>query len=159
MITESFDPTARQLVPVISTPARTASDVDADQVSAILTLLDRALDVHRSMAALVNAAPFYYQVQQTSHLLTFFEKHSPHALYAMQLWAGAHGFHLAERVHEMDEPGLRFPVVDIVVGKDERGSLMRLASWHGIDLPRSAEPPRVTIEVADTWSPAQGAQP
>lgn len=161
----AVDPTKRQLVPIVREPsltavtaalAKPAGEVErcADELSIILSLLDDAIAIHRRFAKLQNRASFYYQTQDHHHLLTFFEDRSPHALYAMQLWASANGFTLEERMHDAPEYDQLHRVVEIVIAPGKS-----LASWHGVDLPRSAEPPRVRIETADTWSPAQGAQP
>lgn len=124
---------------------------DAAQVDALLAAFDRALELHRQRLAFAEsckALPFYHQAEPRLHVLTVFEEHSPHAEYAMRLWATANGFEIRERMH--DAHGFRFRVLYIAVDG------CSLVSMHGRDEHVGVrEPaPGVVIRVEPEQQPA-----
>lgn len=86
----------------------------ADDVAAVLALLDEALAIRTRLAELAKAAPFYMQDCGPTELLTFFASSTPSAEYACRLWASANNFKIERRERKM-LGDLRLPTVVYVV--------------------------------------------
>jgi hypothetical protein len=126
---------------------------EAEQISALLSLFDAALEAHNRLTSLAKTVPGARR--DYSGVIDISGDSCPHAEYAMRLYASGKGFRFEEKVFEYG-PDHQFPhgfTIRALRLKTPDGDEILSASWHPAAKP-APQPANVITPPADTWRPA-----
>ena len=118
----------RTAIPVITNAA--APEVNTDEVSTILAILDTALDAHSKIKSLRAKLPGY---TCGDRLVAFFADKQPHAEYTLTLWASANQLEVRRHTSKYAN-GRQIRSLDVVVENDVLASVQ----WPSEPQPVSA---------------------